>query len=890
MPAPSLATATKQQVPVHRPPSFTLFSFSILTTYHHHPSIAIHAHKLSICDIDTIRYPPTSTPKTMDIPMDMKTLSALRRNELQKLAMANSIKANQKSATLIALLLAKHAKQTEEQDRELDEVPGDEPEKETGVEGKGERTKSRNGKQTRTTRATKKRGRAIADNDNDNNAETNAEEANEAEADDAQPAAASEESPGPSKRLRPRRGQPAPVPSKVPPFRRSRLKAPAPAAPAPTAPAPTMGPPPPPLPPPHLPAPRIQVPQCTPPHPYPIPNTRYSPASTPSVVSARSRHYTPTSTPTTSFIGVGARHHHHLHHLHNNGSSSAAPPTLERRKSSRIPRHADIMNGGRGRRLSPSSPSPTRPRGSVRNTRPTRSEASESRERASDPPEERASEGEGEREEVREVDGRRIKKLVLVVKQEDDSDDDELALPVNPYARGVSNGKGKEREREQRFENEYTETPLDSPSALMAEREAAARAQAEERSTPRTHERQKSGRGVNWDALGSPVYSPSSPPWVVPPLQLSSPFPPTPEYEFHRESTPEARQGAEVVSAERGRGAEAQPQPQHQLEQQQVVAWAGATRASSPGPSDRSPSYGFTTPTHTPLPSLYSPTSPRSPTSRPPHSNYISPPASPGGVHETVALLRVIHDRDAALHDQVAALRAEAQSVRAQAMLLVERLRAEKGEARRMEAFTRYWRGGGYYNARGVGAEDPGYGITEAARDSGLGEDVAGLARNRGVNGSGETRTEWRPGVNWMHEEVWGGQMQVLRALKPEDQFEITSEDEGEGGILDRLDNGDDLGIRMQRVRGEEGVFDTLGVGAEVPEEYLEARRREEVAERERVRLAEEEMLQRREEEDMLERKRENQRAAKGKRKADDIDPAEKAEERMKRKRIFSQA
>ncbi|KAG9221160.1 hypothetical protein CCMSSC00406_0007334 [Pleurotus cornucopiae] len=838
----------------------------------------------------------------MDIMMDMKTLSALKRNELQKLAMANSIKANQKSATLITLLLAKHAKQTEERDRELDGVPGGEVEQATGVEGKGGQTNSRKGKQTKTTatsrkgtKATNKRGRAATNrDDDDSNVEANAE-TNEAEADDAQPPVTSQEqeaAPGPSKRLRPRRDQPAPLPSNVPPSRPSRLKAPAHAAPVHTAPAPTMGPPPLP-PPPHLPPPRIQAPHRTPPRLTSIPNTRYSPASTPSVVSTRSRHYTPTSTPTTSFIGVGARYHRFHHNGSDNDGSSAAPPTLERRKSSRIPRHADIMNGsvngGMGRRPSPPSPSPARPRGSVRARRPTRSETSD--ERVSDPLKERTYEGEtdGVREEVREVDGRRIKKLVLVVKQEEDSDEEELALPVNPYARGASNGKGKERERERRFENEYIETPLESTSALIAEQGEAALAQAEgRRSTPRTQERQGSGRGVNWDVLDSPVYSPSSPPWVVPPLQLSSPFPPTPEYEFHRESTPEARGG--TVGAERG-GAEAQPQPQPQLEQQrQVVAWAGATRAPSPGPSDRSPSYGFTTPTHSPLPSLYSPTSPRSPTSRPPNSNYISPPASPGGIHETVALLRVIHDRDAALHDQVAALRAKAQSVRAQAMLLVERLRAEKGEARRMEAFTRYWRGGGYYNARGVDAEDPGYGVTEAARDSGLGEDVAGLARYRGVTGSGETRTEWRPDVNWMHEEVWGGQMQVLRALKPEDQLEITSEDEGEGGILDRLDNGDDLGIGMQRVRGEEGVLDTLGVGAEVPEAYLEARRREEEAERESVRLAEEEMLQRREEEDMLERKRENQRAAKGKRKADDIGLVEKAEERMKRKKIFSQA
>ncbi|KDQ28194.1 hypothetical protein PLEOSDRAFT_1104869 [Pleurotus ostreatus PC15] len=859
----------------------------------------------------------------MDIPMDFNTLSALKRNELQKLAMAHSIKANQKSATLVALLLAKHAKQAGEQ----------------AMGGKGEQTNlgTRQTKMTKTatarkgTRAAKKRGRAATNqDDNDNNAE----------ADDAQAPVASEEqgqeAPGPSKRLRPRRGQPAPVPSKVPPSRPSRLKAPAPTAPAPTAPAPTMGPPPfplPPPPPPHLPAPHLPAPHRTPPRPTPVPNTRtrYSPASTPSVVSARSRHYTPTSTPTTSFLGVGARFHRfHRHHHHNNNNNdddddddddiggrggsggSGAPPTLERRKSSRIPRHADIVNMhvGRGQRPSPPSPSPARPRGSLPSRRPARSETSESRERASASVGAERAYG-GETEEVREVgevrdvdmDGRRVKvkKLVLVVKQEEDSDEDELALPVNPYVRGVSNGKGKEREREreQRFENEYTETPLESTSALIAEREEAARAQAEGRSTPRAHEQQASGQGVNWDALDSPVHSPSSPPWVVPPLQLSSPLPPTPDYEFHRDSTPEARQGAEAVGTERGAGAEAQPRPQSELEQQrQVAAWTGATRAPSPGPSDRSPSYGFTTPTHSPLPSLYSPSSPRSPASRPAHSHYVSPPASPGGVHETVALLRVLHDRDAALHDQVAALRAAAQGVRAQAVLLVERLRAEAGEARRMEGFARYWRGGGYYRARGVDAEDPGCGVTAAARGRGLGGDVAGRARNGGVNGDGggEPRAEWRPDVNWMHEEVWGGEMRVLRALKPEEQFEITSEDEGEGGILDRLDNGDDLGIGMQRVRGEAGVLDTLGVGAEVPEAYLEARRREEAEERERERererMAEEEMLQGREEEDMLERKRENQRAAKGKRKADDIDidPVEKAEERMKRKRIFSQA
>lgn len=532
------------------------------------------------------------------------------------------------------------------------------------------------------------------------------------------------------------------------------------------------------------------------------------------------------------------------------------PPTLERRKSSRIPRHAEIMNmnGGRGRRPSPPSPTPAKPRDSVRTQRPTASERNESFE------EERASEGDRGQVEVREVDGKVIKKLVLVVKQEEDSDDEELELPVHPYARGVSNDKGKERERQ---------------GERIAEREETAIAQAEGRATPRTHEQQGSGEsqgpGAGWN---TPVYSPSSPPWVVPNPYIPSPFPPTPEYEFHRESTPEG-----VVPEGEGQ-ASAEPQPQPRLEQhRQVAAWAGATRVPS-----RSPSYGFTTPTHSPLPSLYSPTaSPTSP--RPPNSNYISPPASPGMVHETVALLRVIHDRNAALHDQVAELRTEALNVRGQAALLVDRLRAEKGEVRRMEAFTRYWRGGGYYNARGVDAEDPGYGVTDAARDNGLGKDVEGLARNRDVNG--ERRTEWRPSVNWLHEEVWGGQMQVLRALVPEEQIEITSEDEGEGGILDRLDNGDDVGIGMQRMRGEEGVLDTLGVGAEVPVKYLEARRREAEAERERVRLEEEAMLKLREEEDMLERKRENQRAPTGKRKADDPAVDKEEEERTKRKRVF---
>ncbi|KAF4563263.1 hypothetical protein EYR40_007020 [Pleurotus pulmonarius] len=818
---------------------------------------------------------------TMGITMDMNTLSALKRNELQKLAMAHSIKANQKSATLIALLLAKHGRADAHEDEPDHEQEGEgEVEVEKG-EGKGEQTNVRKEKEkgkgrerpvraaTKETGTTRKRGRAAADEGKDD-ANTGANEV-----DDAQPAPTSQgrESPGPSKRLRPRRGQPVPAPSKAPPPRPLRSKATVSALIAP-APAPVtvtvMGPPPPPPPPNHLPPPlpfsqpRIPHagPHCTPPHRTPAPPTRYSPTSTPSVVSAHSRHYTPTPTPTASFVGAGTRFRRFPNHTYGDddggGGSSAAPPTLARRKSSRIPRHAEIANmsmsgvhGGKGRQPSPPSPTPAKPRNSLLSQRLIASALSESLE------EDRASEGDAGPVELREVDGKIIKKLVLVVKQEEDSDDEELELPGPPHARGVSKDKGKERER-------HGETIAEGEEAAVA-------AQAERRPTPRSHERGER-QGANW---GTPLYSPSSPPYVVPDPYIPTSFPPTPDHEFHRESTPEAAVG------QGGGQAPPQPQPQPQLEQHnQIAAWAGATRVPS-----RSPSYGFTTPTHSPRPSLYSPSvSPASP--RPPNSHYISPPASPGMVHETVALLRVIHDRNAALHDQVAELRTEAQNVRAQAELLVERLRAEKGEVRRMDAFTRYWRGGGYYNARGVGA-DPGYGVTEAARESGLGEDVAGLARNRGVNGNGGTRTEWRPSENWLHEEVWGGQMQVLRALVPEEQIEITSEDEWEGGILDRIDNGDDVGIGMQRMRGEEGVFDTLGVGAEVPAEYLEAQRREEEAERERARLEEEEMLKLREEEDMLERKRENQRAAKGKRKADD--PVDKEEERTKRKKIFSQ-